>query len=140
MRTSILLMRKHGSEAVELLAGPDVPLNEQEKEFSEALGLGGVHPEIAELQRWDSDSGHQRTIKFEKPEQASARKEKIKKDFGDHAERQKPKKVEKPAKVTAKPAPEADAQKVEAPALEVAPRETPQAAEQPAAYAPKVDL
>lgn len=101
MRTSIIVFRNHGDKAFQLLAGPDVPIDVQVKEFNEALLLGNSHPEIAEVQRWDSDSGIFRTLKFAQPSEAAAAQKKIEDDMAAHLEAQKPKRGGKAAKVEA---------------------------------------
>lgn len=121
MRTSILLVRKHGETAFKLVAGPEVPITEQIKNFNEALCLGNSHPEIAEVQRWESDSGHFRTIRFHEPETAKALADKIVEENAEHAEAQQPKSA-KAKKEDAKKA------KTEAPKAE--PKATEPVAEQ----------
>lgn len=52
-----------------MLAGPEVPMNEQNEYLRHALSEAakGPHPEIAEVQVWFSDSGLHRRVRFDKP-------------------------------------------------------------------------
>jgi|GEM_PF-3861339 len=84
MRLSILLVRNHGEELFTLLAGPEVPIATQEHIMREHLILGNVHPEVAEIQRWEPDYNIFRSQKFVKPEDAKAALDKVKADQAAH--------------------------------------------------------
>jgi hypothetical protein len=75
MRTGILIGRRHGETAFELICGPETPLPKQKDALREGLTLNGVHGELAEVQLWTSDGGLDRRVRFKSPTEAKATQE-----------------------------------------------------------------
>lgn len=76
MRDVIILARKHGSKTMELLSGPEIPAHEQSAKFKEFCKVS-VHPELAQVELWDSGSGRQKSRDLLSPKEAA---EKAKRD------------------------------------------------------------
>jgi len=85
MRTAITVIRRHGSEEFELVAGPEVPLADHTTNLRKALTEAAEPNQIAEYQMWVSDSGLHRTVNFMSTEAHEAHKEQQAKDAAAHA-------------------------------------------------------
>ncbi|HEV7405167.1 MAG TPA: hypothetical protein VGO11_19645 [Chthoniobacteraceae bacterium] len=66
MRTAVTIGRRHEEDAPEVLAGPAVPIREQQQVFRAATRTR-EHPEYAELELWTSDEGCVKRRKFSPP-------------------------------------------------------------------------
>jgi hypothetical protein len=88
MRTSIILVRKHGETTFKMVAGPEVSILNQEGQMREAALSGASHPEIAEIQNWICDP-NARVLKFQNREVMKANREKVNADYAAHLERTK---------------------------------------------------
>ena len=120
MRTAITVIRRHGSEEFELVAGPEVSLTDHTTNLRKALTETTEPSQIAEYQMWVSDSGLHRTVNFMSPEaheaheeqqakDAAAHSAQLKKDSEAHAEPEAHK--EQQAKDSAAPEPESQPEK-----------------------------
>jgi hypothetical protein len=72
MRHAITLIRPHGEPHLRVVAGPDVPVNEQVSAFKDLTRSAErrQHPEIAEVQVWTSSNGCIKRAKFDAPTSA----------------------------------------------------------------------
>jgi len=74
MRSAVTLHRLHGEPHLRVVAGPEVPVNEQVSAFK-ALTRSAErrqHPAIAEAQLWTSSHGCTKRAKFDAPQPASS--------------------------------------------------------------------
>lgn len=62
MRQAITLGIRHEG-VVELLHGPDTPIEEQRQQFR-GFRKTTAHPEYSEVQLWDSSAGRKKVVKF----------------------------------------------------------------------------
>ena len=76
-RFAITTGRKHGETVPRVLIGPEVSLDQQ-KATMRILACRRAHPELAEVQLWESDSGVTRTIRLRKPAEEKPGPEKAK--------------------------------------------------------------
>jgi len=74
MRHAITLIRPHGEPHLRVVAGPDVPVNEQVAAFKKLTRSAErrQHPTIAEAQVWTSSHGCIKRAKFDAPQPASS--------------------------------------------------------------------
>jgi len=73
-REVIILGRKHGAKTMELLSGPEVPAHEQNAKFKDFCRVT-VHPEISEVQLWESSGGRVRVRSLLSPKEAKQKAE-----------------------------------------------------------------
>ncbi len=59
-RTAITLIRKHGATSFELVAGPEVGIQQQLTAFTADFCHSPHHADVAEVQLWESDGGVRR--------------------------------------------------------------------------------
>lgn len=86
MRTGLILARPHGKKEFIVISGPEIPVSQQDAEFKEFISAGSTHKEIAEVQKWTSDSGLFRTLRFDDPKTAAAKAKQNKADIKAHQE------------------------------------------------------
>lgn len=63
------MVRRHGKTKFEMIAGPEVPQAKQIAEMRELIAVGAAHPRFAEVQRWTSDDGLDRTVRYRTPDE-----------------------------------------------------------------------
>lgn len=59
-RTAITLIRKHGATSFELVAGPEVGIQQQLTAYTADFCHSPHHADVAEVQLWESDGGVRR--------------------------------------------------------------------------------
>ena len=64
MRTAITIGVRHGTGETKIVAGPGVPLEQQEVLLRRAMDGDGMHAEFSELQYWTSNGGLQVALSF----------------------------------------------------------------------------
>jgi hypothetical protein len=77
MKTALTLIRRHGSDSLEILTGNEVKLPIQLAGFK-ALQRENEHPQWAEAQFWVSDRGMTKRKKFQPAAEESSPKRKRK--------------------------------------------------------------
>ena len=111
MRTAIVLGRRHGAAASELLVKPEDGVQAAKDKFKEFLGFSGVHPDFERVEIWDQDQGCERVLRLHSPELAKVAQEQAVKDQAafDAAQKPTPKAKGKPAKAATYPGKDAAA-------------------------------
>lgn len=67
MRHAITLHRLHGETAFQVIAGPEVAINEQLDSAKLLARTGRAHAKIAEVQVWTSSEGLRKRYRFKQP-------------------------------------------------------------------------
>ena len=66
MRTAIILGRKHGAKALEMISGPSIQITEQLKSFKAFL-IDKEHESFETVELWTSDGGRMKQRRLLKP-------------------------------------------------------------------------
>lgn len=77
MRTSVIVIRKHGEKTWSMVAGPDVAIRDQQAEMRELKAYCGEHREIAEAHYIEADENNSMFLKFRSPVEAKTLRKKI---------------------------------------------------------------